>query len=515
MMQPSPSHPERSPSHPERSEGSLSNRGSLEIAQPRILAQIEDDARAEVAHEFVDIAADYFADSRDRSSRSSTQHAPATLAARFDEPIPRTGAPIREIIERLRTQVMPDSNHLWHPRYVGHQMAGPVPAAVWAESVTGALNQSVAVFEMSPIGTVIEHRVIAWMNALVGFGPESGGTLTSGGTEATFTALLAARNAAIPDAWTNGVGADPPLLFCGEHTHYAATRAGAELGLGMKSVIPVRSRNFKLDPDALASKMREQLTAGRRAMAVVATAGSTATGSFDDLETIAALCDEFGIWLHVDGAHGASALLSPKHRFRLRGIERARSIAWDPHKMMLIPSPSSMVLVRDERDLDRAFSQRAPYLFHDPRGDRAWDQGTRSFMCTRRADVLKLWVALQRYGVDGFAELHDYFCALTRFMWEEIAERNDFEALHEPESNILCFRYIPSPANGRKLDDAAVDEINRELRERYNKSGEGWITATNLAGRRVLRVTVMNPRTTTGDIRDTLDGLAAIGRALA
>ena len=487
---------------------------SFDIPQPKILSTIEADARADVAREFIGVAADYLADSRDRSSRASTQNAPVVLAERFDEPAPRTGVSVDEIISRIRTQIVPDSNHLYHPRYAGHQMAGPLPAAIWTESITAALNQSVAVWEMSPVATVIEHRVIAWMCELAGLPPGSGGTLTSGGTEATFTALLAARNAAIPDAWTNGVGANPPVLVCGEHTHYAATRAGAELGLGMKNVIPVRSRNYKLDPDALAAKLRALLGVGRRVMAVVATAGSTATGSFDDIETIAALCDEYGIWLHVDGAHGASALLSQKHRVRLRGVERARSVVWDPHKLMLVPVPSSVVLVRDERDLDAAFSQRAPYLFHEARGERVWDQGTRSFMCTRRAEVLKLWVALQRYGIDGLAELHDYFCALTRFMWEEIAEREDFEALHEPESNILCFRYLPKAQNGRVLDDAAVDEINRELRERYNRSGEGWITATNLGGRRVLRVTILNARTTTTDVRAILDGLAAAGAAV-
>ena len=485
-----------------------------DIPQPKILATIEADARPDVAREFIDVAAGYLADSRDRSSRASTQHDAATLARRFDEPVPRQGMSVEEIVSRIRTEIVPDSNHLYHPRYAGHQMAGPLPAAVWTESITGALNQSVAVWEMSPVATVIEHRVIAWLCELAGLPPGSGGTLTSGGTEATFTSLLAARNAAIPDAWTNGVGANPPVLVCGEHTHYAATRAGAQLGLGMKNVIPVRSRNFKLDPDALAAKLRALLSAGRRVMAVVATAGSTATGSFDDLETIAALCDEYAIWLHVDGAHGASALLSAKHRFRLRGVERARSVVWDPHKLMLVPVPSSVVLVRDERDLDAAFSQRAPYLFHDAPGERVWDQGTRSFMCTRRAEVLKLWVALQRYGVDGLAELHDYFCALARFMWEEIAERDDFEALHEPESNILCFRYLPKTRNGRVLDDAAVDELNREVRERYNRSGEGWITATNLGGRRVLRVTILNARTTTADIREILNGLAEVGASL-
>jgi L-2,4-diaminobutyrate decarboxylase len=487
----------------------------LEIPQPRTLSLIEDDTRADVGRKFIDVAADYLVATRDRSSRVSTPYAPPTLAERFDEPAPRTGVSVDEIISRLRTQVIPDSNHLFHPRYAGHQMAGPLPAAVWTECITAALNQSVAVFEMSPVGTVIEHRVIAWMCERAGFGAGAGGTLTSGGTEATFTALLAARNAAIPDAWTNGVGAEPPVLVCGEHTHYAATRAAAQLGLGMKNVVPVRSQNFKMDPGALETALAELSSAGKRVMAVVATAGSTATGSFDDIESIATLCDAYAIWLHVDAAHGGSALLSDKHRWRLRGVERARSLVWDPHKLMLIPVPSSVVLVRDERDLDAAFSQRAPYLFHDAPGEKVWDQGTRSFMCTRRAEALKLWVAIQRYGIDGLAELHDYFCALTRFMWEEITERRDFEALHEPESNILCFRYRPTPANGRALDDAAVDEINRELRERYNGSGEGWITATTLSGRRVLRATILSARMTTADIRDMLDGLASVGASLA
>ena len=264
--------------------------------------------------------------------------------------------------------------------------------------------------------------------------PRRGGTLTSGGTEATFTALLAARGAALPDAWTNGVGADPPVLLCGEHAHYAVTRAGAQLGLGMRNVLAVASRDYKLDPEALASRARRSSRAGnRRVMAVVATAGSTATGSFDDLDAIAVVCDEHGIWLHVDAAHGGSALLSPRHRERLRGIERARSLAWDPHKMMLLPSQAGTLLMRDERDLDAAFSQRAPYLFSDGRRSVRGIRAPRSFMCSRRADVLKLWVALQRYGADALGELYDYFCALARFMWEEIAERPDFVAMHEPE----------------------------------------------------------------------------------
>jgi len=480
------------------------------LSPPAILSEIEADASREIAAKFVAVAVDYFEQTRRRDDRVSTSSSPSELARRFDEPLPRAAHDIDVVIERLRTQVIPDANHLWHPRYVGHQIAGPLPAAVWTEPVTAALNQSVAVFEMSPIGTVLEHQVISWLCALAGFPKDSGGTLTSGGTEATFTGLLAARAAALPDAWTNGVGADPPVLLCGEHAHYAVTRAGGQLGIGMRNVLAVRSSGYRLDPEALAPRVADLAGDGRRVMAVVATAGSTATGSFDDLDAIASICDEHGIWLHVDAAHGGSALLSNTHRQRLRGIERVRSLAWDPHKMMLLPSQAGTLLVRDARQLESAFSQRAPYLFADAHAERSWDRGPRSFMCSRRADVLKLWVALQRYGTDALGELYDYFSALARCMFEEIEERADFVALHEPECNILCFRYVGS---GRLSDDA-LDALNRELRERYNQSGEGWITATNLDGRRVLRVTLMNPRTTTGDVRDILDGLARVGARL-
>jgi len=480
------------------------------LAPPRILPQIEADASRDVASKFSDLAADYFNQTRRRDDRVSTSSLPSVLARRFDEPLPRDGHDIDAVIERLRTQVIPDTNHLWHPRYVGHQIAGPLPAAVWTESITAALNQSVAVFEMSPIGTVIEHQVISWLCGLACFPSGASGTLTSGGTEATFTGLLAARAAVLPDAWTDGVGADPPVLLCGEHAHYAVTRAGAQLGIGMRNVLSVPSRDYRMDPDALAARVRDLANNKRRVMAVVATAGSTATGSFDDLEAIASICDEHGIWLHLDGAHGASALLSATHRDRLRGIDRVRSLAWDPHKMMLLPSQAGTLLMREARDLDAAFSQRAPYLFSDAHAEKSWDQGPRSFMCSRRADALKLWVALQRYGADALGDLYDYFCALARFMFEEIEERGDFVALHEPECNILCFRYV----GGGRLNDDALDALNRFLRERYNQSGEGWITATNLGGRRVLRVTLMNPRTTPGDIRDILDGLARVGARL-
>jgi L-2,4-diaminobutyrate decarboxylase len=469
-----------------------------------LFERLEGDMSLESATLFTELAVEYLANTRTAEGPVSTSLPSSELADRFDEPPPLDGQPLDLVVARLREQVIPDCNRLYHPRYAGHQVSAPLPAAIWTESLISALNNSLAVAEMSPVITVLEHRVIQWMCELAGFGPKAGGTLTSGGTEATLTGLLAARAAAMPNVWTEGVGAEPPVVVCGEHAHYAVARAVGEMGLGMRNAIAIPSRDFRMDTEALALTLDHLASQGRRVMAVVATAGSTATGSFDELDAIGPLCHERNIWLHVDGAHGASALLSETHHARMRGIGFARSIAWDPHKMMLLPLSAGVLLVRDEADLDGAFAQRAPYLFTGEENARAWDQGPRSFQCSRRGDALKLWVAFQRYGVRAMAALYDRLCEVALSMYAQLLLRPEFETMHVPESNILCFRWIGDGSHG----DEALDAFNRVLRESYNKSGAGWITATNLGERRVLRVTIMNPRTSELDVGEIIAGLS-------
>jgi L-2,4-diaminobutyrate decarboxylase len=469
-----------------------------------LTSRLDADSTLDAATLFTALAAEYLASTRSGEGPVSTPLTSAELAERFDEPIPLDGMPLETVVARLRSDVIPDSNHFFHPRYAGHQVSVALPAAVWTESLIGALNQSLAVAEMSPVATVIEHRVVRWLSELAGFGANAGGTLTSGGTEATLAGLLAARAKATPDAWTQGVGATPPVVVCGEHAHYAVSRAVGVMGLGTSNVVAIPSRDWRMDTEALSLTLDALASQDRPVMAVVATAGSTATGSFDELEAIGPMCHERGIWLHVDGAHGASALLSERHRPRLRGIAYASSIAWDPHKAMLLPLSAGVVLVRDEADLDAMFRQRAPYLFHGAEGERVWDQGVRSLQCSRRADVLKLWVVLQRYGVRGLADFYDHFCQLATAMHDQLAHHAEFEPMHEPESNILCFRWVGDGSHG----DEALDAFNRELRESYNRSGEGWITTTTLGERRVLRVTLMNPRTTEADVAEIIAGLS-------
>ena len=173
------------------------------FGMPAILTDLESDMSPDAAAQFTALTAAYFADTRSGDGPVSSPRSAAELAARFDEPMPMKGRPLHEVVARLRDEVIPDCNRLYHPRYAGHQVSAPLPAAIWTESLTAALNQSLAVAEMSPTGTAIEHRVVRWLCDLAGYGPASGGTLTSGGTEATLTGLLAARAAAIPNVWTD------------------------------------------------------------------------------------------------------------------------------------------------------------------------------------------------------------------------------------------------------------------------------------------------------------------------
>jgi L-2,4-diaminobutyrate decarboxylase len=453
-----------------------------------------DDLTAEAGYAVADLVASFLADARSRDVPAPAAASIEALDALFAGPAPTLGRPLAEVLEQVRRDVLPHAAWLHDPMHLGHQLSPPLGSAIWIDALTSAMNQSMAVAELSPAATALERRVTRWMADLAGLGERAGGTLAIGATEATLTALLAARAAVLPSAWERGVGDVDAVVLASEHAHYSVSRAVAMLGLGSDRCLKVASdARYRIDPDALAARLVECREAGRTVIAVVATAGSTAVGAFDDLEAIGALCSEHDVWLHVDGAHGASALLSSRHRHRLAGIERATTLAWDAHKMMLLPLSTGVLLARDRALLDQAFQQHAPYLFHGAE-ELVPDQGRRSFQCSRRGDALRLWVAWQRVGTAGFAALYDGLCATTRGIYEAVVEHPAFVAVHEPECNILCFRSV------------AGDDARR--RAAYNASGAGYLTLTTLDGLPTLRVTVMNPLTTVADGVAMLDGLA-------
>jgi L-2,4-diaminobutyrate decarboxylase len=386
------------------------------------------------------------------------------------------------------------SNQLHHPSYMGHQVCPPMLDSAIADLLISFTNNSTAVWEMSPIGTVIEKEVVRWLADLAGYPETAEGTAVSGGSAANLTGLLAARARWNADAAMTG---KRPVVIASRDAHYSVARAAAIMGIPAADVVKVPTDDaHRMDVDGLEETLAAvEARDDAGVLAIVATSGSTATGAFDRLDEIALLRDRFRTWLHVDAAHGASVLVSESLARLVRGLERADSFSWDPHKMMWMPLSLGTILVRDGIWLRRAFEADAPYLFNAGSDNI----GEMTIQCSKRADAIKLWLLLRSRGVAPIAEALERVTALTRYLYDRLVDAEDFEPVHEPDLNILCFR--------RKGFD---DEQTGDLRERLIRSGRAWITTTVLRGERVLRVTMMNPRTTEGHVDAMLEALRTV-----
>ena len=396
------------------------------------------------------------------------------------------------------------STRLHHPGELAHQVASPdVPAAL-ADLVHGAINQPMSIYEMGAAANAIESAVVEWMCERVGWGPGAGGVLTHGGSLANLTALLAARAAAAPSAWGEGVSGGLAVL-APPSAHYSVKRSVAMLGLGERAVVPLEVDEYeRIVPERLDDAVERAEAAGLRPMALVAAAGATSTGLHDDLEAIGGFCRERGIWLHADAAHGASALLSPAHRGLLRGIEQTDSVVWDAHKMLRTSSLCAAILVRDVRRLDAAFQQSASYLIYEDAEAAGPDLLGRQVECTKAPLGLKVFINLAWRGERGIGEyVAEQYDKTVRF-WELISAREGFECLSRPESNILCFRYGP--------DDA----LQVKLRERLLAEGRFHLSSTEVSGVRWLRMSVMAPASSEATIEkllETIERLAGVQRS--
>jgi L-2,4-diaminobutyrate decarboxylase len=455
-------------------------------------------------HRIVDRLADYLRRAASGSLPVLPAASPDDARANFPADL---GATPREDLDALAERVIESAQHLHHPRYVGHQVTPPLPRAALFELVSALLNNSMAVFEMGPGGTAMEDAVIRTFARALGFGDGARGVLTSGGSIGNLTALLAARRAkAPPDVWAEGLAGTPPLaVLASRDAHYSIARAAAIAGLGEQAIVPVAiDPRRRMRPDALGDAFDRARHAGRTPIAVVASAGATPTGSFDPLVPIAEFCAARGLWLHVDGAHGASAALSPRHRHLLEGIERADSVVWDAHKMMMMPALVTAVLFREGRSSYEAFAQDASYLFHGADAEEPWfDVGRRTLECTKRMLSLPLYACLRTLGTAPFAEYVERTFALGRRLYERLAEAPDFEAPVEPEANIVCFRYMSSTLTHM----ADVDALQERIRKRVVASGRYYFVQTRLDDRLYLRTTLMNPATTDDDLAGLLGAI--------
>jgi L-2,4-diaminobutyrate decarboxylase len=446
---------------------------------------------------------------RDHLVRTSSRQGAVWPPARPDDvlerwPDPESGP--TDTLEHLLADVVAGATHQHHPGFVGQQLSAPPPFVGPVSMVAAILNNSAAIFEGAPVAIALERRVVTWTIRKVGYGEQAAGILTSGGSLGALTALLAMRQAKMgSDVWHEGLwGAQPAAVLVSREAHYCNRRACAILGFGERFVLPVETdARFAMDLGSLEAAYRVACSLGARPLAVVANAGSTATGTHDDLDAIAGFCAKHDLWFHVDAAHGGSALLSSRHAPLLHGIDRADSIVWDAHKLMLMPSMCTAVLFRERVHLHNTFRQKAAYLLSGPTA-QWYEPAARNFETTKPAIVLPLYVGLRTLGVRFFGEYIDYVYDLARAFADELQSRPNFELLVRPESNIVCFRIRAAPED---------DALQLRLREAVNRQGRFFIMRTRLRGATWLRVVLMNPATRLADLRALLDELTDLAHA--
>lgn len=393
---------------------------------------------------------------------------------------------------------LPATTRLHHPGYMAHQVSVPAPVSALGEFVHGITNNPMAIYEMGPGAAAIEIFMIDWMLKHAGWRQGGGGVLTHGGSLANLLALLAARAAIAPDAWEEGAP-DDLVVLAPATSHYSIARAVSIVGLGRRRLRPVPvDQSDRQIPGALISTLEQVRAEGLRVMAVVANACVTSTGAFDPLAEIGAICRDRRIWLHVDGAHGASALLSDTHRHRLRGLEHAQSLTWDAHKMLRVPTLCTALLLRDGTAFDRTFSEEASYLFYGPDGGGP-DLIHRTIECTKSGLGLKLLFAVAAEGEKGLAAYWDGRSEAAR-RFTAIARRTPgFDAPLDPESNIACFRW-----------SAGDDDDQIRIRQALLREGKFHISSTEVNGRRYLRLSIMNPATSDETFHGLLEAIARI-----
>lgn len=464
----------------------------------------EAEAFRATAHEVVELLATYLS-AIDHSPVLSLRP-PDNLLSQWHRPFPRTPSPSRTA--EILSEVIRDSIHIHHPRFVGHQVCPPLTTAAVCDFVSAFLNNGAAVYEMGPLAAVFEKILVEWMaQQLKWNGEEAGGFFTSGGSLGNLTALLAARQAkAGEDYWREGAR-EPLGVLVSDQAHYCTSRAVQMMGWGEKGAILVPSDDkFKMDLSALEERYISATKDGRKVIAVVGSACSTSTGSFDDLNALADFCQERDLWLHIDGAHGASLALTDEYRHLLSGIERVDSVVWDAHKMLLMPALTTAVLFRNKEHSYHAFSQSASYIYEGEMEDEWYNLGKRTVECTKSLMAMKLYVSLMTHGTDYFAGYITSMISLCRMFAEHLMNQSDFEVPVSPECNILCFRYLREG-----YDEAELDELQGRIRDQIVRSGEFYLVKTVLRGTTYLRITIINPRTEVEELFRLLDRVREIG----
>jgi aromatic-L-amino-acid/L-tryptophan decarboxylase len=431
------------------------------------------------------------------SYRVMPQVRPGDVVAALPPQAPELGEPFEAILADFERIIVPATTHWNHPRFFAYFATSAAPAAIAAEALAATLDVKAMLWRTSPAATELEEVTMRWLGRLLGLPPEWTGVIYDTASIAGFTALAGAREAldlAIREQGMSGRSLPALRMYITEETHSHVEKAAIALGVGQRNVVRVPcDEAFRMRVDALRACIEADRKAGMQPLAIVATVGTTSTTSVDPVREIAAVARDQGVWLHVDAAYAGIAAIVPEFRNLLDGVEFADSLVVNPHKWMFVPMDLSVLFLKDESVVRRAFSLVPEYLT-TPEAD-AINYMDYGLQLGRRFRALKLWFVLRHLGAEGIRQKLRGHIALAQEFAAWVRAEPDWEVLAPHPLSVVCFRYGP-----RSLDEVQLDALNASIMRAVNATGEVFMSHTKIDGRFAIRLAIGNLRTQRSDV---------------
>ena len=430
--------------------------------------------------------------------RVGTKGDPTELLEKLREPVPEQGIEFEAVLDQLERDVLPNTMHVNHPRFFAYVPGPGNFVSVMADAIISGYNVFAGTWLSGSGATAVELTVLEWLREMCGFPAGAGGLFVTGGTVANLTALAAAREVKLAG------GMDGATVYYSDQAHSSLEKALRVIGVAAENQRKLPSdTGFRLPVGELARWIEEDRAAGKHPFCVIASAGTTNTGAIDPLRELSSLCGDQGLWLHVDGAYGTAAAATDRGRSLLKGLELADSLSLDPHKWLFQPYEIGCVLVRDRSHLRDTFRILPEFLKDTQQHSGEFNFTDHGIQLTRNFRALKLWMSIKVFGWAAFRTAIERGFILAEFTEACLRGMPGWEIVTPAQMGVVCFRY-----------DGASGEDHMRLVQTMLEDGFGLITSTVLRGQTVLRTCTINPRTTEGDIRGTLDRLDGFARRL-
>lgn len=412
----------------------------------------------------------------------------------FNENLPPLGMDILQLFQEVQQKVMDTATGNFGRNMYAYVMSGGNQMSTVAELMMSTINQNNTKWHLAPAMTEIEKRVVKWAAEMIGFTPNAGGAMVSGGSEATLAGLTVARNVFFKaqNITQNGLfGQKPFMVYCSKETHNCTDKSIALLGIGTNHIRRIATNpDFTINIAELEVQILEDIKQGFTPFCVVGNAGTVNTGAIDDLTAIAQITQKYKLWFHIDGAYGGLASSLPSLKKQYAGLEHADSIALDFHKWLYQPFEIGCVLVKDWRLMRETYFKQADYL------DTQFEQSNTRlefnehyFQLSRNAKAFKVWLSVKAYGFLKIQQMIQKDIDLTHYLAKLITESTDFELKSTSDLAIACFRYV-----GNYTSENDIVAINQQLIPALEADGRVFITGTKLNNEFVLRACLINHR---------------------